>query len=137
MEVTIELLKEDRLRCRKSKATEAIIKTKLLTTLIGEAELLERSKNGLDLVALVKKFIKNIDDTSQHVTSANKLNELETEREALVKYLPVQLGVADFELMFVKIGFDNVKDFMQYLSQNHKGRYDGKVASTFIKNRIK
>ena len=87
-----EQIKINQLEARKAKDS---IKSTLLTTLLGEIETLKfKQKEQTVLVPdeivyqVIKKFIKNIEESLKLRENSN----LATEKEILVKYLPVEIS---------------------------------------------
>lgn len=132
----IEIIKQDQLNARKEKL---VIKSSILTTLIGEAEMVgkndgNRQSTDEEVVKVIKKFIKNIDDTL-NVVSEGSVTSLIAERVILESYLPKQLTAEDI----VRILSENYPSNpptkavgMKFLKENYAGRYDGKLASQVI-----
>lgn len=133
-------IRTDALSARKSKDPNAV----LLTTLIGEIETRTKALSPArdmtddEVVTVVKKFIKNADDTlavlryGEHDASIEK-----TKRElgALSGYLPQQLThdeLVSFAREQVEAG-KKLGEIMSALKNEHAGRYDGKVASGIVK----
>lgn len=142
----IKTIKSDQVTARKLKnSSEAA----LLTTLIGEAEMIGKSDGNrettdAETVALVKKFIKNIDEIlanvhqgSEHYASAT------VEKTLLSKYLPKQLTEVEVRALLTSmieehcISFGQQKPkmgvLMQRLKAEHEGTYDGAIASKLAK----
>lgn len=130
-EVRLDQLKA-RLAYRKTQTILSKVEVNLLTTLIGEAELLERSPQGLDMVALVKKFKKNIAETLK----VKKTDDLNYESMLLDRYVPPQLTEAKLLSILQCSGAANVGEAMKHLKQNYAGQYDGKLASTVARSRF-
>lgn len=152
----IETIKKDQLQARKDK-NEVV--SSLLTTLIGEAEMIgkndgNRKTTDTEVTAVIKKFVKNIDET---VTALTKSAEQETdvakketlqikvagfekEKTILMPYLPQQLNddqiraemgkiIAEFSLA----GPKGMGVLMKEMKARFNGAYDGAVASKISK----
>ena len=149
-------IKADQLDCRKraKKDPDAKIRAGVLTTLIGELETASK-KSGKELtdpqiVAVIKKFIKNIDETSAELEKSinsgsgsivNTILQLDTELAALEHHLPDQLTetqVKDIVTAMIESN-DNVNmgSIMKELKTNYEGQYDGRMASTIVKEALK
>lgn len=108
----------------------------LLTTLLGEAAMVGknagRETTDAEVVAVVKKFVKNIDETVTALTTRGQdAGAFLAERAVLEQFLPTQLTEAVLvELAKVQ---PNMPAFMKFLKENHAGQYDGKLASTVAK----
>ena len=127
----IEKIKQDQVAARVRRDG---ITANLLTTLIGEAEMVgknagNRASTDAEVVAVIKKFVKNAEETLAALKKANQYNEvIAVEIGILGRYLPQQLG--EYELKAIAVGRANMPDFMKYLKENYAGQYDGKLAST-------
>jgi uncharacterized protein YqeY len=143
----IEQIRTEYLVLRKAHNTAAVAS---LSTLIGEIENLAKGGKGeltdAVVVTVVKKFIKNIDETLQVVGKGaptgltaeyNPLNALNAERRLYEQFLPKQLTETEIaaliDTLVVTHGAKNVGDVMKLLKQNHAGTYDGAVASKILK----
>ena len=139
----IENLKEDQLIARKNRDQ---IKATLLTTLIGEAEMVGKNAGNRapfdeEVVAVVKKFIKGINETIAVLTkSGQDASQFEKEREILDSYLPTQLTKGKLVVMLDSAVVDGTlvedKSFkgaaMKWLKEHYSGQYDGRVAAEAI-----
>jgi uncharacterized protein YqeY len=128
----MEQIKTEQIAARKAGDSRA----SLLTTLLGEAAMVGknagRETTDQEVVAVVKKFIKNIDETIAALQARNQLYvEFVVEREVLEKYLPMQLSEA--ALREVARCQKDMPSFMKHLKENFAGQYDGKLASTVAK----
>jgi len=142
----INKLKQDQLEARKKAIKEPVphkAKASLLTTLIGEASIIgkndgDRESTDVEVLAVIKKFIKNIDEL---LASSDQVNTLALmEKQILSQYLPQQLS--DSELVSAiteiasNIGAATMKDMgaiMKGLQAAHNGKFDGKVASQKVR----
>lgn len=129
----IEQIKQKQIAARKAGSAEA----SLLTTLLGEAAMVGknagRETTDQEVVAVVKKFIKNIDETVSALSSRGQdAASFLAERSVLERFLPLQLT----ELALVNIAqkHKSMPEFMKFLKENHAGQYDGKLASIVAKN---
>lgn len=109
----------------------------LLTTLLGEAAMVGKNagRETLDaeVVAVVKKFVKNIDETVTALTTRGQdASAFLAERAVLEQFLPAQLTEA--ALLNLAKQHTSMPDFMKFLKENHLGQYDGKLASTVAKS---
>jgi uncharacterized protein YqeY len=128
----MEQIKAKQIQARKSGSIEA----SLLTTLLGEAAMVGknagRETNDAEVVAVVKKFVKNIDETVTALTSRGQdAATFVAERDVLEQFLPVQLS--ENALIEVAKCQPNMPAFMKHLKENFAGKYDGKLASTVAK----
>lgn len=136
----IEKIKADQVSARK--AYDAA-KSLLLTTLIGEAQAVgknngNREPTDAEVVAIVKKFIKGMDDTIGYLGDSNKdaTVTVQLEKDIISAYLPKQMTPEEITLALktaiVEVG-SNMGKVMGYMKANYEGQYDGKVASTIVK----
>lgn len=128
----MEQIKTAQVTARKTGASEA----SLLTTLLGEAAMVGKNANrettDQEVVAVVKKFVKNIDETITALTSRNQdASAFLMERGVLEQYLPQQMGEED--LINIAQALPNMPSFMKHLKENFAGQYDGKLAATVAK----
>lgn len=131
MSLMVEI-KEKQINARKIGAKEA----SLLTTLLGEASMVGKNANrettDAEVVAVVKKFIKNIDETISALTSHNQdASAYLTEKSVLEQFLPLQL--TELALKHIAEKHKSMPEFMKFLKENHTGQYDGKLASSVAK----
>lgn len=129
----INQIKTQQLEARKNSSESA----SLLTTLLSEAVNIgknngNRETNDAEVVAVVKKFIKNIDETVSALTTRNQdASKFLKEKAVLETFLPKQL--TENELTEIAKTKNGMPDFMKFLKENHNGQYDGKLASTVAK----
>lgn len=119
------------------------VEAALLTTLIGEAEMVgknagNRAVTDSEVTAVVKKFLKNIDETLA-VFKGNtdpRVEKYQVEKAILETYLPKQL-TRDELLVAVKsiqeAGATDMGKIMAELKRLYDGRYDGKMASLVVR----
>ena len=128
----MEQIKTRQIAARKAGDPQA----SLLTTLLGESAMVGknagRETTDAEVVAVVKKFIKNVDETITALTSRNQLaTEFMVEREILEQFLPQQL--TESTLFAVAKTQPDMPTFMKHLKENFAGQYDGKLASMIAK----
>lgn len=112
----------------------------VLTTLLGEAGKVGKdARNGdpndAEVIATIKKFVKNIDDLLSH--SPGNFNAI-LEKSILVRYLPKQLSDAEIKQIMINEKFDFadkkvIERVMTFFKTNHTGLYDAKVVTQLIK----
>lgn len=139
----IETIKQNQLTARKNHQSEV---TTLLTTLIGEADMIgknagNRAPTDEEVVAVVKKFIKNIDET---LTVINQTSDVFgvylRERTILSAYLPKQLSRTDLNAICGTIGVEvgrSKGDIMKAFKSRYNGCYDGKVLAEVVDEYLK
>lgn len=143
----IQDIKAKNLLARKSKYTSVV---NVLTPLIGEAEAIGknagREVTDAEVVQMIKKFIKGLDETIK-ILGDNDPRTLNAygEKHTLEFFLPKQLDEATLRAEVIGIvaglqatGVDNPKmgDVMKFLKLRFDGLYDGKLASTIIKDYV-
>lgn len=132
----LQTIKADQLTARKARQA---LNAALLTTLIGEAELVgknngNRAPTDDEVMATIKKFIKN----NETIQGAHRLPSHDAEITILKAYLPQQLTEAQLkELIDSTIALADKKptvgELMSKLKTNFGGQYDGALASRLIK----
>lgn len=133
-------IKSDSLTSRKNRDN---IASALLTTLLGEVETIAKNIGRVptdgDVQSIIKKFIKNIDESiraNQTRGNADVVSSLNIEKKLLEKYLPTQLSEAELTVIIADLvaqGATNIGSLMKLLKQAHEGLYDGATASKIAK----
>lgn len=143
----IERIKQDQVAARKE---HSVTKALLLTTLIGEAQAVgknngNREPTDAEVVAIVKKFIKNMDETIGHLEKANPNEKPQSyytvliEKEHISKYLPKQLTDEEIRVAIkaaIEKSGSNLGKVMTLLKLQYEGLYDGKLVSSLAKEMI-
>lgn len=129
----MEQIKAKQIAARKAGHTQD---ASLLTTLLGEAAMVgknaSRETTDAEVVAVVKKFVKNIDETVTALTTRGQnAGAFLAERAVLEQFLPVQM--TEQAIQNVAAQFKSMPEFMKFMKENYAGQYDGKVASTIAK----
>lgn len=134
----LQTIKSDQLQARKNKDA---IRASILTTLYSEAAMVgknngNRESSDAEVVATIKKFLKNIEETLSAVSSSDAVSMLHEEREVLSTYLPKQMTEDELRSTLITIadGLENRSPksmgvLMKALKEQHEGLYDGKTAS--------
>lgn len=136
----IDKIKEDQVQARKTRTDVA---AKILTTLLGESSMIGknagRDTTDDEVISVIKKFIKGIDETSSYVQDIYIKDVLVQEKEILSGYLPVQLSddtIKSYLMQAQAVLHDGLQEnkgvMMKYLKENFNGQYDGKSASIVI-----
>lgn len=142
----LDSIKKVQLQARKDKNSAD---ASTLTTLIGESEMIgkndgNRVSTDAEVVAVIKKFIKNIDETvaivSKDSTKEDKVKALVQEKTLLTTFLPKQLSEDEIRTIlggFVNaLGDKNPKmmgKVLGSLKEQFTGQYDGALASRIAK----
>lgn len=107
---------------------------KLLTTLIGECEQISKNPSSDQIIAVIQKMYKDNNATMKELLDSGRqsqIDELVEENNFLEIYLPKQLTEDELIALInsqVQAGL-NMPKIMKYLTENYKGRYDGKTAA--------
>lgn len=136
----VEKIKQDLLESRKSKDQR---KAAFLSSLYADSVRIGKDNGNRDtvdaeVVAVVKKYLKGIDETVQHLTKeARDTTNQKLEQEWLSKFLPKQLEYSTLKDVIVKFSSENntksIGDIIKFLKADYEGQYDGKMASEIIK----
>jgi uncharacterized protein YqeY len=141
----IEIIKRDQLQARKNREQ---LKAVALTTLIGEAEAIGKKNNAAptdeEVIALVKKFIKNLDETLDAISSGQNVlaKELLLNEKALYEsYLPKQMDESTLRtaIMVIIMSADSPPPLgivMKQLKERFGSTFDGATASRLIKEEL-
>lgn len=136
----IAQIKQAQLTARKNRDT---IRAAVLTTLIGEAEAVgkttaNRAPTDAEVVAVIKKFLKNISVTVDALLQSTPT--LDVERATLEQFLPQQLTEEELRNVLSNLivvhGVDSERKIgtvMRELKQQYEGRYSGQLANTLAK----
>jgi len=131
-------------------------KSKLINTVFSEAAMIgkndgNRETDDNEVIELIEKFVKNnksfIGDMYAQSKDGNLSSALEAKEKALRNeililsaYLPKQLSEEELQhIIEAYISDDpdlNIGGVMQLLKANYKGQYDGKLASTMIRDAL-
>ena len=138
----LETIKKDLIEARKAKN---MLASAVLSTLYSEATMVgkndgNRETADSEVVAKVKAFIKNIDETVKSLPEGHSQStELGKEKELLQKYLPKQMSEEELKNSISEIGIAYEKSMksmgkiMGELKTRYDGTYDGKIASALVK----
>lgn len=142
----LDSVKAAQLQARKDKRADD---ASTLTTLIGEAEMIgkndgNRVTTDAEVVAVIKKFVKNIDETlnvlSKDSTKVDRVEALSKEKALLSTFLPQQLSEDELRHILTtfvsKLEDKNPKAMgkvLASLKEQFAGRYDGALASKITK----
>lgn len=126
-------LKADQLAARKDRNTELVTTLTTLMSEIADVGLNDGKRETTDpeALAVIKKFVKNLEESIAAQDSYDK----QVERELYLSYLPRMMTEAELELKiaeFIAFGNSNMGMIMKELKTSGKW-YDGKLASTVAK----
>ena len=134
-------IKADQIQARKDR-DKAL--ASCLTTLLSEAANIglndgKRETSDLEVIAVAKKFIKNLDEVIANVGEAAAII-FEFEKDVYAKYLPQQMTEAEItevaQGVIATIDEPSMKSLglvMKELNQKHAGKFDGKTASSVVR----
>ncbi len=142
----LKQIQADQIAARKARDVRL---TSALTTLLSEAANIglndgKRETADVEVIAVAKKFIKNIDEVLSYVTEKAREEKCQTlifEREIYSQYLPAQMTEADItafaQSVISTIDDPSIKSLgvvMKELNQKHAGKFDGKTASNVVRS---
>jgi len=142
----LKQIQADQIAARKARDVRL---TSALTTLLSEAANIglndgKRETADVEVIAVAKKFIKNIDEVPAYVTEKAREEKCQTllfEREIYSQYLPVKMTEADItefaQSVISTIDDPSIKSLgvvMRELNQKHAGKFDGKTASNVVRS---
>jgi uncharacterized protein YqeY len=136
-------IKKDQLQSRKDRD---IIRSSLLTTLIGTLDLVSKNVGhdvtDNEVIAEIKKFIKNVEEVIKHGTAITLVHAIR-ERALLEAYLPKQMTEEELRhaigLLVVELNVTDSKGMgkiMGALKSRFEGTYDGALASKIVKEAL-
>jgi len=131
----MDSIRKDMFEAKKVKDT---VKANLLSTLYSEIFTLSKSGKelkGEDEIKIIRKFLKNIDETLGFEITDDAKNKFMAEKAILEAYLPEQMSIDEIEKIVSSMIAEGktIKDIMPYFKQNYAGLYDGKTVSEAVK----
>lgn len=132
------LLERIRKEMMQAKIAKDTVRSNLLSTLYAEIFTLSKSGKELteeDEIKVIKKFIKNAEETLALDIPDAAREKLITEKSILESYLPSQLSDAEIEKTVTILVTEGkqMKDIMAYFKENYAGRYDGRKVNEMVK----
>jgi uncharacterized protein YqeY len=90
-----------------------------------------------DELKIVRKFLKNIDETLALDIPEETKSKLKTEKEILEHYLPKQLSREEIDKVVSELVGQGktMKDIMPYFKEHYSGQYDGRTVSEIVKSK--
>ena len=126
----LEQIKKDQVTSRLKKDS---LKSSLLTTLIGEIERVDKSKQSdSHTLSVIKKMIKDIDTSIQYKPT----EYLTFEKNILLEYLPKQATEEEIKAI-VDECTGNLGELMKSLKSIFGSNFDGKIAKKIFDERVK
>jgi uncharacterized protein YqeY len=143
----LETIRKDQLQSRRERCAFG---TALLTTLLSEASMpgknAGRESTDLEVLAVVKKFIDNINETINALNRNSeyhideRVNVARLERDLLMKYVPTQkteielrIIISDYIEILGEKSPKQMGKIMGMLKTEYAGLYDGNLASKLVK----
>lgn len=139
----LQTIKDAQLQARKNRQADAAAS---LTTLIGEATSIGKNDGNRDttdaeIVAVVKKFIKNINETISALPPTDaRVQTFSAEKVLYETFLPSQMTTEQLKVAIVQLTDElnahTIRDMgkvMKALKERYDGQYDGAAASGLIK----
>ncbi len=136
----LEQIKKDQFEARKAKEA---LKATLLTTLFAEAAIVgkndgNRETTDDEVVKVIQKFLKGVNETIEFVTKANNTEALavaKAEKAILESYLPAMASADEIEAEvgnLVGEGLNSMGAIMKALKEKFGSTLDGKLASKVV-----
>lgn len=138
---TLTELKSLQLSARKRKK---LVHTKVLTSLIGDLEtqskVTGKEPGDADIQAMIKKFLKGVNEYLTLDISEETQAELEQEKALLDSFMPKQATQKELKEA-IKSFLDtnpaaNMGQVMSYLRGRFQNNYDGKLASGLVNSAL-
>lgn len=93
---------------------------------------IEKRKNGgemtdVDMVAILQKTIKELDEEAENYKIANKQDEVENvnaQKEIVAKYLPQMMGEQEIKTEIDKLEDKSIPSIMKHFKANFAGKVD-------------
>ena len=131
----MDAIRKEMFEAKKVKDT---VKANLLSTLYSEIFTISKSGKeltGEDEIKIIRKFLKNIDETLGFEITEDVKSKLLTEKAILEAYLPKQMSIDEIEKIISLMIAEGktIKDIMPHFKQNFAGLYDGKTVSDAVK----
>ena len=139
-------LKKDNMEARKTKNT---IKANLLSTVIGEAQNIgknagNREPNNDEVLGVIRKFIKSADESIALLEKAGRDSaQAKEEKKILESYQPAQLNEEQLKKAIQEIvaampdkSVKMMGQVMNQLKEKYPNQFDGKLASSLVKQSL-
>ena len=101
-----------------------------------------QSKSGKEFTAddelkIIRKFLKNIDETLQLDVPEDSKAKMKTEKEILESYLPKQMSKEEIEKIVSGLVAEGktMKEIMPHFKEHYNGEYDGRTVSEIVKSK--
>ena len=141
----VKTLQEQRIVALKNKknSTSIIDEYTVISTLLGEIVNVgkndgNRETTDAEALDVIQKFVKNINDTIQHLKHDDvRVDKAVVEKAFYETFLPKQLTLVEMSAIIANIEIDKSDkrakgEIMKYFTMNHKGQYNGKLLSDAV-----
>lgn len=125
---------------QQAKIAKETVKSNLLSTLY--AEIFTQSKSGKEMTEddefkIIRKFIKNADETLSFDITEEARGKLTEEKKILEAYLPAQLSKDEIEKIVSGLVAEGktMREIMPYFKEKYNGLYDGRTVSELVKSK--
>lgn len=125
---------------QQAKIAKETVKSNLLSTLY--AEIFTQSKSGKEMTEddefkIIRKFIKNADETLSFDITEEARGKLTEEKKILEAFLPAQLSKDEIEKIVSSLVAEGktMKEIMPYFKEKYNGLYDGRTVSELVKSK--
>jgi uncharacterized protein YqeY len=111
----------------------------ILRVLIGEFNRVDKIVPDEKAISIIKKMVDNAKERNTKETDEKRIAENSKEIAILETYLPKQLSEVELSALISALIYANnytAKDMgkiMSILKETHSGKYDGKLASSLVK----
>lgn len=127
-------MKNDRMAAMKDRSNPvARIQKNILTLLLGELDGIAKDKKIDVSDDMVVQSCKKLVKANSETIKAMHSDDLVKENEFLEKYLPTQLSEDELRKIITDLEPKNIGQVMGFLGKNHKGKFDGGLASSLAK----
>ena len=133
----MDSIRKDMFEAKKIKDT---VKSNLLSTLFAEIFTFSKSGKeitGEDELKIIKKFVKNIDDTLGFEITEEQKAKLQREKVILEAYMPKQMSREEIDKIVTVLVAEGktMKDIMPHFKEHYAGLYDGRAVSEIVKSK--
>ncbi len=102
-----------------------------------EARLLKKEVNDDDMIRIIQKTIKELDEEASNyekVGNVEEANKIKAQRGAIEGYLPKMLSAEEIHQIISTLPDRSIPGVMRHFKQNYGSRVDMKMVSDELKN---
>lgn len=144
MSKLFDYIQAERLKARKAGPSQSVV-ADLLATVTGEVNAVakndgNREVTDQDVLKVLKKFAEGSKEMIRLAPESGLGRIATVELNELTKYLPQQMSEDELRNAIsdlIATGVSTLPMMMAALKTNYNGRYDGKLASTLVKELLK